>query len=61
VLFRSIDGFVDKNDKKSGPYGAFIPQEKNFGRKLKTESKRFTENSEKIINFINKYKKKTAR
>jgi hypothetical protein len=81
----NIDGFVDKNDKKSGPYGAFIPQEKNFGKKLKTESKRFTENSgvpaskrevgtdsyrkysmkmtnsEKIINFINKYKKKTAR
>jgi len=25
----NIDGFVDGNDKKSGPYGAFIPQAKN--------------------------------
>jgi hypothetical protein len=81
----NIDGFVDGNDKKSGPYGAFIPQAKNFGKafaKLKIESKRFTDssgvpasqrevgtdayrkyvmkmsNSEKILNFINKYKKK---
>jgi len=25
----NIDGFVDKEDNKSGPYGAFIPQLKN--------------------------------
>jgi hypothetical protein len=25
----NIDGFVDKEDKKTGPYGAFIPQLKN--------------------------------
>ena len=26
----NIDGFVDKNDPKTGPYGAFIPQAKNY-------------------------------
>ena len=42
----NIDGFVDKNDPKTGPYGAFIPQAKNYGsnfRKLKSESKYFTD------------------
>lgn len=84
----NIDGFVDKDDKKTGPYGAFIPQAKNFGktfRSMKSESKRFTDDggvpsqdreigtdsyrkyvmrmtgTEKILNFINKYKKKTTR
>jgi hypothetical protein len=36
----NIDGFVDNNDPKSGPYGAFIPQAKNtpkFFRKEWTE------------------------
>lgn len=36
----NIDGFVDKDDKKVGPYGAFIPQAKNtpkFFRKEWTE------------------------
>lgn len=42
----NIDGFVDKNDPKTGPYGAFIPQAKNYGsnfKKLKSESKYFTD------------------
>jgi hypothetical protein len=36
----NIDGFVDKDDPKTGPYGAFIPQAKNtpkFFRKEWTE------------------------
>jgi hypothetical protein len=28
----NIDGFVDKKDKKSGPYGAFIPSVDGKGR-----------------------------
>jgi hypothetical protein len=28
----NIDGFVDKRDKKSGPYGAFIPSVDGKGR-----------------------------
>ena len=31
----NIDGFVDKNDKKVGPYGAFIPQTKNLPKNFK--------------------------
>ena len=31
----NIDGFVDKNDKKVGPYGAFIPQAKNTPKNFK--------------------------
>jgi len=30
-----IDGFVDKNDKNVGPYGAFIPQAKNLPKNFK--------------------------
>jgi len=44
----NIDGFVDKNDPKTGPYGAFIPQAKNYGinfKKLRSESKYFTDQS----------------
>jgi hypothetical protein len=33
----NIDGFVDKNDPKVGPYGAFIPQAKNVPFKEWTE------------------------
>ena len=33
----NIDGFVDKNDKKVGPYGSFIPQAKNLPKKFKEE------------------------
>jgi phosphopantetheine adenylyltransferase len=28
----NIDGFVDKEDEKTGPYGAFIPQARNRGK-----------------------------
>ncbi len=38
----NIDGFVDKDDKKVGPYGAFIPTAKNQGkifRSLQKEQK----------------------
>jgi nicotinic acid mononucleotide adenylyltransferase len=31
----NIDGFVNDDDKKSGPYGAFIPQEKNTPKNFK--------------------------
>jgi hypothetical protein len=44
----NIDGFVDKDDPKTGPYGAFIPQAKNYGinfKKLRSESKYFTNES----------------
>ena len=30
-----IDGFVDKNDKNVGPYGAFIPAARNLPKKFK--------------------------
>jgi phosphopantetheine adenylyltransferase len=33
----NIDGFVDGNDPKTGPYGAFIPQQKNTPRFFKKE------------------------
>ena len=33
----NIDGFVDKSDKKIGPYGAFIPQAKNTPKFFRTE------------------------
>lgn len=33
----NIDGFVDNNDKKSGPYGAFIPQNRNVPKSLRKE------------------------
>jgi phosphopantetheine adenylyltransferase len=33
----NIDGFVDKDDPKVGPYGAFIPQVKNTPRLLRKE------------------------
>ena len=33
----NIDGFVDKDDKKVGPYGAFIPQAKNVPKNFKEE------------------------
>ena len=33
----NIDGFVDKSDKKIGPYGAFVPQVKNQPNKFKEE------------------------
>lgn len=38
----NVDGFVDNEDKKTGPYGAFIPQARNMGklfRKLQKEQK----------------------
>jgi hypothetical protein len=31
----NIDGFVDKEDPKAGPYGAFIPQSKNIPKNFK--------------------------
>jgi hypothetical protein len=31
----NIDGFVDKEDKKTGPYGAFIPQLRNTPKNFK--------------------------
>ena len=31
----NIDGFVDKEDPKVGPYGAFIPQARNLPKKFK--------------------------
>jgi hypothetical protein len=31
----NIDGFVDKEDKKVGPYGAFIPQTRNIPKNFK--------------------------
>jgi hypothetical protein len=31
----NIDGFVDKEDPKVGPYGAFIPQSKNYPKNFK--------------------------
>jgi hypothetical protein len=44
----NIDGFVNKEDPKVGPYGAFIPQVKNTPNSLyKTLN---------IKEFINKYK-----
>jgi hypothetical protein len=33
----NIDGFVDDDDPKAGPYGAFIPQAKNFPKNFKEE------------------------
>ena len=33
----NIDGFVDKEDHKVGPYGAFIPQMKNLPKNFKEE------------------------
>ena len=42
----NIDGFSNNEDQKVGPYGAFIPQARNFGtnfKKLRSESKRFTD------------------
>ena len=30
IFDNNIDGFVDKEDKKVGPYGAFIPQARNM-------------------------------
>ena len=35
----NIDGFVDDSDKKTGPYGAFIPQAKNQGKVFKSLQK----------------------
>jgi len=33
----NIDGFVDSDDKKTGPYGAFIPQMKNVPKNFRKE------------------------
>lgn len=33
----NIDGFVDKSDKKVGPYGAFIPQARNMPKYFRKE------------------------
>jgi len=33
----NIDGFVDKSDKKVGPYGAFIPQVRNMPKYFRKE------------------------
>ena len=33
----NVDGFVDKNDKNVGPYGAFIPQARNVPKNFKSE------------------------
>jgi hypothetical protein len=33
----NIDGFVDKSDKKVGPYGAFIPQARNTPKNFNNE------------------------
>ena len=35
----NIDGFVDKEDKKVGPYGAFIPTAKNQGKVFRSLQK----------------------
>jgi hypothetical protein len=35
----NIDGFVDKDDKKAGPYGAFIPTAKNQGKVFRSMQK----------------------
>ena len=35
----NIDGFVDNDDKKSGPYGAFIPTAKNQGKVFRSLQK----------------------
>jgi hypothetical protein len=35
----NIDGFVDKEDGKTGPYGAFIPQARNQGKVFKSLQK----------------------
>ena len=35
----NIDGFVDKEDQKTGPYGAFIPTAKNQGKVFRSMQK----------------------
>jgi hypothetical protein len=78
----NIDGFVDKEDPKVGPYGAFIPQARNIPKNFRVKEwmeisgvsadKRLVgtddyreyamkmSNTQRIKNFINKYKAKKA-